>query len=65
MLAGAAAVGALAVDNRSGEALGSRLAALHNLTYYMNLLGRAREAIFEGRFEAFRAEIEAVSERRL
>jgi queuine tRNA-ribosyltransferase len=49
---------------RSGEALGSRLAALHNLTYYMNLLGRARQAIVEGRFEAFRAAIEAVSERR-
>jgi queuine tRNA-ribosyltransferase len=50
---------------RSGEALGSRLAALHNLTYYMSLLGRAREAILEGRFGAFRAEIEAVSERRV
>jgi len=50
---------------RSGEALGSRLAALHNLTYYMNLLARTRQAILEGRFEAFRTEIESVSERRL
>ncbi len=50
---------------RSGEALGSRLAALHNLTYYMNLLNRAREAIIAGTFASFRAEIEEVSERRI
>jgi queuine tRNA-ribosyltransferase len=50
---------------RSGEALGARLASLHNLTYYMSLLGRAREAIAAGRFEALRAEVEAVSERRI
>lgn len=50
---------------KSGEALGARLAALHNLTYYMNLLGRAREAILEGRFPSLRAEVEAVTERRL
>ncbi|MCB9725254.1 MAG: tRNA guanosine(34) transglycosylase Tgt [Spirochaetaceae bacterium] len=50
---------------RSGEALGMRLAALHNLTYYLNLLTRAREAISAGRFAALHAEVEAISERRL
>jgi queuine tRNA-ribosyltransferase len=50
---------------RSGEALGSRLAALHNLTYYMNLLAKARSAIVEGRFDSLRSEVEAVSERRI
>jgi queuine tRNA-ribosyltransferase len=50
---------------RSGEALGSRLASLHNLTYYMNLLAEARAAIVAGRFEALRAEVEAVCERRI
>lgn len=50
---------------KSGEALGARLASLHNLTYYMNLLTRARIAILEGGFEDLRAEVEAVSERRL
>ena len=42
-----------------------RLAALHNLTYYLNLLTRAREAISAGRFAALHAEVEAISERRL
>jgi queuine tRNA-ribosyltransferase len=50
---------------RSGEALGSRLAALHNLTYYMNLLSRARSAIEAGGFSALQAEIEALAERRI
>jgi len=50
---------------RSGEALGSRLASLHNLTYYMNLLSRARSAIEAGRFAALQAEIEALAERRV
>lgn len=45
---------------RSGESLGSRLAALHNLTYYLNLMKRARIAIAEGRFDALHAEIEAI-----
>ncbi len=45
---------------KSGESLGSRLAALHNLTYYLNLMKRAREAIAAGRFEALHAEIEAL-----
>ena len=45
---------------RSGESLGSRLAALHNLTYYLNLMKRARAAIAEGRVAALHAEIEAL-----
>ena len=42
-----------------GEALGSRLAALHNLRFYMRLLSDARAAIAEGRFESFRREFRA------
>ncbi|MEE3329180.1 MAG: tRNA guanosine(34) transglycosylase Tgt [Myxococcota bacterium] len=41
---------------RCQEALGSRLAALHNLRFYLRLLEQAREAITQGRFAAFRAE---------
>ena len=43
---------------RCQEALGSRLAALHNLRFYLRLLEQARTAIREGRFAAFRAEQE-------
>ncbi len=50
---------------RTGESLGARLAALHNLTYYMNLLSRAREAIDAGRLAELHAEIEALAERRI
>ena len=50
---------------KTGEALGARLSALHNLTYYLNLLTRAREAIERGEFEALHAEVEAVADRRL
>lgn len=45
---------------RSGESLGARLAALHNLTYYLNLMKRARAAIEAGRFAELHAEIEAI-----
>jgi queuine tRNA-ribosyltransferase len=45
---------------RSGESLGSRLAALHNLTYYLKLMRRARAAIEAGCFTALHAEIEAI-----
>ncbi len=44
---------------RCGEALGARLAALHNLRFYLALLERARRAILEGGFAALRAEAEA------
>lgn len=32
-----------------------RLASLHNLHFYLNLMGQARQAILDGRFESFRA----------
>lgn len=50
---------------KSGESLGARFAALHNLTYYMNLLARARTAIRAGTFAALHTEIEAIAERRI
>jgi queuine tRNA-ribosyltransferase len=50
---------------KTGEALGARLSALHNLTYYLNLLTRAREAIERGEFAVLHAEVEAVADRRL
>jgi len=37
------------------EILGARLATIHNLHYYLTLMGEMREAIAEGRFEAWRA----------
>ena len=46
---------------KSGESLGSRFAALHNLTYYLNLLRRARSAIVAGEFGALHAEVEAIA----
>jgi len=50
---------------KTGESLGRRLSALHNLTYYLSLLTQAREAIGEGRFGALHAEVEAVADVRL
>jgi queuine tRNA-ribosyltransferase len=43
----------------SREILGSRLNTLHNLTYYLDLLSRLRDAIAEDRFETFRREFHA------
>ena len=43
---------------RSGESLGARLTALHNLTYYLNLMTQAQQAIEADRFAALHAEIE-------
>ena len=40
---------------RAGESLSGRLATLHNLYFYNNLARLMREAIEQGRFEAFRA----------
>ena len=37
----------------SGEILAARLHSIHNLTYYLGLMERMREAIAEGRFPAF------------
>ena len=38
----------------TGEMLASRLNTLHNLTFYLGLMRRAREAIEAGSFEGFR-----------
>jgi queuine tRNA-ribosyltransferase len=37
----------------AGEMLAATLATIHNLRYYLRLVGRAREAIVEGRYAAF------------
>jgi len=44
---------------RSGEILSSRLNTYHNLYYYLSLMAKARAAIAEGRFAAFRREFYA------
>ena len=44
---------------RAHEITFYRLATIHNLRYYLNLMKQAREAILEGRFEAFRVEFYA------
>lgn len=44
----------------SKELLAFRLNSLHNLTYYLDLVHRARAAVIEGRFAAFKTGIEAV-----
>src|SRR5512135_2311186 len=40
--------------NRVNEILGARLATIHNLFYYLDLMAGLREAVDEGRFAAFR-----------
>ncbi len=40
---------------KAGEMLGMRLAVLHNLYFYNHLMEEIREALAEGRFEAYRA----------
>ncbi len=42
----------------SREILGSRLNTIHNLTFYLRLMGRTREAIAAGRFHEFRREFQ-------
>ncbi len=49
---------------RVGEALGARLATLHNLRFTLRLLERAREAIAEGRLQALRSAVAAADRRR-
>ena len=49
----------------TGDALGPRLATLHNLRFYLRLLEQARDAIHAGRFAAFRAGCDAAIRRRL
>ncbi len=41
---------------RSHELTYFRLASLHNLHYYLNLMSEAREAVMSGKFEEFRKE---------
>jgi queuine tRNA-ribosyltransferase len=43
----------------SGEILAARLHTIHNLTYYLGLMRRVREAIAAGRFEELRREFAA------
>ena len=42
--------------HQAGEITGAVLATLHNLFFYMDLVGKARESIVAGRFETFRQE---------
>ncbi len=44
---------------QTGEALGARLASIHNLRFYLRLLERAREAIRAGQFERLAKEVQA------
>ncbi|HEY8154175.1 MAG TPA: tRNA guanosine(34) transglycosylase Tgt [Myxococcota bacterium] len=46
---------------RSNEALGARLASLHNLRFYLGLLASARRAIAAGGFAGLRARVEALA----
>ena len=39
--------------DKCNEILGARLNTIHNVTYYLNLMQRIREALDEGRFAAF------------
>ncbi len=42
---------------KAGEILGLQLATLHNLAFYLWLVGAAREAIQEGNFQSWKGEI--------
>jgi len=46
---------------RANEALGARLASLHNLRFYLGLLASARRAIAEGAFAGLRDRVEALA----
>lgn len=50
---------------RSGDSLGPRFTALHNLTYYLNLLTQVRRAIETGTLAELHAEVEEIAERRI
>ncbi len=45
--------------DRCGEMLGPMLTSIHNLHYYLNLMGEVRQALDVGRFEAFRAQFKS------
>ena len=48
-----------------GEALGARLATLHNLRHYLDLMAEARRAISEGRLASLAAQVREAAHRRL
>ena len=48
---------------RAGEALGARLASVHNLRFYLQLLARLREAVARGRLAEFAGAAEAAATR--
>ncbi len=45
--------------DRCGEMLGPMLATIHNLHYYLSLMQEMRDALDQGRFEAWRAQFKA------
>jgi len=49
----------------TGEALGSRLATLHNLRFYLRLMEDTRRHISAGTFASFHAQIEEISSHRV
>ncbi len=49
--------------DRCGEMLGPMLGTVHNLHYYVNLMRDVRQALDEGRFEAWRLQFRAERER--
>ncbi|MFY7855711.1 MAG: tRNA guanosine(34) transglycosylase Tgt [Rubrivivax sp.] len=49
--------------DRCGEMLGPMLTTIHNLHYYLNLMREAREALDQGRFEAWRTQFHADRQR--
>ena len=48
-----------------GDALGPRLATLHNLRFYLGLMERSRRAISAGQFEGLRAQVVATARERV
>ncbi len=50
---------------KANEMLAMRLAVQHNLYFYNTLMERIREALDEGRFEAFRAEYSSLLSKRI
>ncbi|MEM7465830.1 MAG: tRNA guanosine(34) transglycosylase Tgt [Pseudomonadota bacterium] len=50
---------------KTNEILGARLNTIHNLHYYLGLMLRAREAISNGEFAAFAAEVRQIGANKL
>jgi queuine tRNA-ribosyltransferase len=51
--------------DRCGEMLGPMLTSIHNLHFYLNLMGEVRQALDEGRFAQYRAQFKADRQRGL